>query len=202
MKALDIVSKASDFESLKQADIDENIITNINSRHYPVHEFNKLNRENSFNIFHTNINGLENLFDLLHNLINSTELDVDLITTSETSQKEKHNFNINIALRDTGFHSTLDHKTSSGGVAIYTKNDLSVFERDDLKVMDVNFGGMDEVEKGKNICGYVYQHPSSDITEFINYISKCLTKTRNVTLQETSMLTFRNMTLPPNIRSF
>ena len=94
MKALehlpsyDIVSQASDFESLIQADIDENIITNINSRYYPVHEFNKLNRENSFNIFHTNINGLEIKFDLLHNLINSTELDVDLITISETSQKE------------------------------------------------------------------------------------------------------------------
>ena len=49
MKALDnlpsydIVSKASDFESLKQTDIDENIITNINSGYYPVHEFNKLN---------------------------------------------------------------------------------------------------------------------------------------------------------------
>ena len=70
-------------------------------------------------------------------------------------------------------------KTSRGGVAIYTKNDLSVFERDDLKVMDVNFEAVwieIEVEKGKNIiCGCVYRHPSSDITEFINYISKCLT---------------------------
>ena len=156
LSSYDIVSKASDFESLKQADIDENIITNINSRYYPVHEFNKLNRENYFNIFHTNINGLENKFDLLHNLINSTELDVDLIAISETSQKEKHNRRYRLPFY-TG------SKTSRGGVAIYTNNDLSVFERDDLKVMDVNTEVVwieIEVEKGKNIiCGCVYRHP-------------------------------------------
>ena len=53
----------------------------INSRYYPAHDFKRQNKQNSFNIFHTNINGLENKFNLLHNLINSTELDVDLITS-------------------------------------------------------------------------------------------------------------------------
>ena len=43
-----------------------------------------------------------------------------------------------VSWRDTGFHSTLDRKPLGEGVAIYTKNYLSVFERDDLKVMDVN----------------------------------------------------------------
>ena len=68
MKALenlpnyDIFSQASDFNSLTQADV----ITNINSRYYPVLEFKKMINENYFNIFHTNINGREHKFDLLH----------------------------------------------------------------------------------------------------------------------------------------
>ena len=62
----------------------KNIITNINSRYYPADEFKKMNNENSFNIFHTNINGVEHKFNL-----NSSELDIDLISRSETSQKEE-----------------------------------------------------------------------------------------------------------------
>ena len=112
-------------------------------------------------------------------MINSTELGVGLITISETSPKEKHNFNVNIALDGYRLPFYTGSKSSRGGVAIYTKSDLSVFERDGLKVMDVNFEAVwieIEVEKGKNIiCGCVYRHPSSDMTEFINYISKCLT---------------------------
>ena len=97
MKALenlpnyDIFSKASDFDSLKQADVDENISTNINSRYYPAHAFKKINNENSYNIFHTNINVFEQV--RLHNFINSSE--VDLISRSETSRKEERD-DINI----------------------------------------------------------------------------------------------------------
>ena len=125
MKALEnlpnyeILSKASDFNSLKQADVNKNIITNINSRYYPAREFKKMNNENSFNIFHTNINGLEHKFDLLHNFINSLELDIDLISRSETSQKEERNFDISITMDGYRLPFSTGSKISRGGVAIY-----------------------------------------------------------------------------------
>ena len=37
----DIFSKASNFDSLKQADVDVSIITKMNSCYYPAHEFIK-----------------------------------------------------------------------------------------------------------------------------------------------------------------
>ena len=58
MKALenlpsyDIVSKAENFESVMQSDIDENIINNLNSRYYSAHEFQSLGKNNMFTIFH------------------------------------------------------------------------------------------------------------------------------------------------------
>ena len=49
----DMFSKASDFDSLKQADVFRIIITNINPSYYLAREFKKRNNENSFGIFHT-----------------------------------------------------------------------------------------------------------------------------------------------------
>ena len=83
LPSYEITSKACCFDSLKQSDLDENIITNIDSRYY---EFKNLNTNNNSNIFHANLNGLESKFELLHNYICSTKLDLDVINISETSQ--------------------------------------------------------------------------------------------------------------------
>ena len=63
LPSYEITSKASDFDLLKQHDIDENMVTSINSRYYPVYEYQSLNTQNSFNFFHSNVNGLEHKFD-------------------------------------------------------------------------------------------------------------------------------------------
>ena len=53
MKALEnlpnyeIASKITIFESLKESDIDENII-NLNSRYYPAQEFKSINKDDTF----------------------------------------------------------------------------------------------------------------------------------------------------------
>ena len=71
-------------------------------------------------------------------------------------------------------------KFSKGGVALYTKDNINAFEREDLKNIDDCFEAIwVEInnEKSKNIiCGCVYRHPNSDIQTFDNYINKCLTK--------------------------
>ena len=45
-------SKAYSIDSLSQSDIDENIMTNINSRYYSANEFKTIEKNNSFNILH------------------------------------------------------------------------------------------------------------------------------------------------------
>ena len=54
-----------------------------NSNFYSVKEMQKLKILNNFNIFHTNINGLENKFDLLHEFLSNSDSDFDIIGITE-----------------------------------------------------------------------------------------------------------------------
>ena len=176
----DIASKAHNIDSLNQHDIDINCIDNINSRYYPAHEFTSINKSDSFNILHSNLNGLENKFDEYHNFIASTQLNLDVLCISETSQKENNNFNLNVSIEGYKQPFALGSKTARGGVAIYVKNDLNVIERNDLNINNISFEAIwIEIlnSKTKNIlCGCIYRHPNSDVEEFTNYVSKCLSK--------------------------
>ena len=101
LPSYEITSKACCFDSLKQSDLDENIITNIDSRFHVITQlmiskFKNLNTNNNFNIFHANVNGLESKFELLHNFICSTKLELDVINISETSQNDDNIFDTNI----------------------------------------------------------------------------------------------------------
>ena len=79
-------SKAYNIDSLSQSGIDKNIITNINSRYYSANEFKTIKNNNSFNILHSNLNGLESKFVESHHFINNIEMDIDMLCISETSQ--------------------------------------------------------------------------------------------------------------------
>ena len=175
-----IYSKASTFNSLKNSDIDENIVANLNSRYYTAHEFKTLKRDQSFNIFHSNLDGLENKFELLHNFITSSNMDIDIINISETSQKLNESFNSNLSSESYTRPFTTGSKFSKGGVAIYAMENLNVIERDDLKEISDSFEIIwieINMDKTKNIiCGCAYRHPNTDISIFTNYISKCLRK--------------------------
>ena len=184
MKALEnlpsyeITSQAANFDALKPSNIDENIINNLNSRYYAAREFQSLANENSFNIFHSNMDGLENKFDLLHNFVNNTKLDLDIICLSETGQKLNYDFDTNITLVWYKQPFSTGSKFNKGGVAIYTRDNINVFEREDLKKIDDCFEAIwVEIENDKTqniICGCIYRHPNSDIEIFDNYIDKCL----------------------------
>ena len=50
LPTFDITSQAANFDSLKQYDIDENIIDNLNSRYYSAQEFQSLTANNPFNV--------------------------------------------------------------------------------------------------------------------------------------------------------
>ena len=88
LPSYETTSKAYSIYSLSQFDIDENIITNINSRYYSANEFEHINNNNSFNILHSNLNGLENKFEEYHNFVKNIEMDIDILCISETSKKK------------------------------------------------------------------------------------------------------------------
>ena len=115
----EIVSQAVNFGSLKQSDIDVNIINNLDSRYYSAHEFQGLKKENAFNILHSSLDGLENKFEQLHNFVNKTNMDMDVLCFSETSQKLNQDFITNVSI--TGYKQPFltGSKFTKGGVAIY-----------------------------------------------------------------------------------
>ena len=90
-------------------------------------------------MLHANFNGLENKIDLLHNFVNTTHLDFDIINISETSQRLNHDFTANIQIDGFKQPFVTGSNYSKGGVAIYAKDDLNVFEREDLSKCDDNF---------------------------------------------------------------
>ena len=125
-----------------------------------------------------NFNGLGNKFDQLYNFIKTTNLDIDIIGISETSQKENIDFNTNVSID--GYHLPFVNgsKTAKGGVAIYARENIIIWERDDLNIVNNDFESVwteIEVKNSKNIiCGCFYRHPTYQIDNFSNYISKCL----------------------------
>ena len=79
LPSYETTSKAYIIDSLSQSDIDENIITNINSRYYSANEFKTIKNNISFNILHSNLNGLESKFVEYHHFINNIEMDIDVL---------------------------------------------------------------------------------------------------------------------------
>ena len=70
------------------------------------------------------------------------------------------------------------HLLEKGGVAIYAKDKLNSLERADLKIQDIDFESTWIEIKNKTskniICGCIYQHPHHDLSEFLQYLEKCL----------------------------
>ena len=106
-------------------------------------------------------------------------MDIDVIGISETSQEEGQNFKGNVNIEGYKPPFCMGSKTARGGVALYAKEDLDTWERDDLDTANQFYEGIwieIENKKCKNIIvGCLYRHPSSDINDFELYLSKCLT---------------------------
>ena len=53
--------------------------SHLNSKYYNVYEFQKLNLNSNFNIFHSNVNGRESKFEILHEFLSGVESSLDVI---------------------------------------------------------------------------------------------------------------------------
>ena len=114
-------------------DIDENLVYKINCKYFNNEEFSKLStKENSLNIFHVNVNGLECHFEDLHHFLSESHLDFNAIFISETSQLHDTNFDKNVNIQNYSIF-TSETLSAKGGVAIYIKENLETVERKELK---------------------------------------------------------------------
>ena len=82
------------------------------SKYYSANDFQLLNISNNFNIFHSNINGLESIYiyiyiDNLNEFLSGSSSKIDVIALTETSEKEDTGFLTNVEIR--GF-SNVPHR--------------------------------------------------------------------------------------------
>ena len=90
----------------------------VSTNYYSVEDFKLLNIPKIFNIFHTNINGLESKLDHLYEFISGASNKIDIVALTETSEKEDNGFTGNVEIDGyQKFHTA--SKTSKGGTAIY-----------------------------------------------------------------------------------
>ena len=175
---LDDIDKEKDFETN---------LSNLSScEYYSCDEFQNLNLNNNFNIYHNNVNGLQTKFKFIHNFLLNTTSDIDIIAITETSEHiSNENFKNNIEL-DGYKLLTKPSKTNKGGVAIYTNSKFDSFERTDLNIVHDNFEAIWIEVKNKNrkniLCGVVYRHPNDNIecfNSFLDYIESTMLKISN-----------------------
>ena len=84
LPSLEIVHQTSSFTKYNIPDVDDIPILTT-SKYHSVSEFHKLNKQSNFNIFHSNVNGLETKFENLQNFLGEgkTAMDVAITETSE-----------------------------------------------------------------------------------------------------------------------
>ena len=179
LPTFEILSEVSKFNNLDSYDVDINITNNVSCKYYSVNNFYKHLNDNidNFNIFHSNLNGLETHFENLHEFLSSIPIDFDVINITETSQKVTENFKLNISID--GYDPFFTPSNSGkGGTGIYIKKMYDTIERSDLNILIDDFESMwVEIKnnKSKNIvCGCIYRHPRSNLKEFQDYMKRCL----------------------------
>ena len=130
---LEISTEASTFSNLQAYDLDLNMANLNDCKYYTVNEFHKLKLQKKFNIFHSNVNGLESKFDNLHEFLSSASFNMDIVAITETSQKTNENFIKNVSIEAYDIYST-GSQLARGGTVIYVNKNFDSFERNDLKI--------------------------------------------------------------------
>ena len=132
LPSFETISVTSNFTSFPQNEEDYTLPSYLNSKYYSVYDFQNLKIQNNFNIFHSNMNGLETKFDILHNFLSGSVSAFDVLGITETSQNAVNSFTSNVSLE--GYKPFYTPTNSSyGGTALYVKNNLESFERTELK---------------------------------------------------------------------
>ena len=125
---VEIVNETSQFSNVSSNEASVEIPSKSCSNYYSVEDFKILNIPKNFNIFHTNINGLESKLDNLYEFISGASNKIDIVALTETSEKEDNGFTGNVEIDGYQKCHTAS-KTSKGGTAIYVNKYFDLFER-------------------------------------------------------------------------
>ena len=174
-----IINVTDEISSIKPTDINE-LPSNSSSKYYSNDQVKKVKLDRKFNIFHSNLNGLESKLDNLQQFIASLNNKLDIITLSETSEQEDTGFIGNIEIEGYKLEHHSPTKTSKGGTAIYVDNRMNTLKRDDLTASSKEFeSSWIEIKNKKSrniIVGCIYRHPHNNFTEFFEFLEQCLIK--------------------------
>ena len=184
LPSLEIIHETSSFYKYSLPDVDElDVPTLLTSKYHSVNEFQKLKIEKNFNIFHSNVNGLESKLDTLQTFLSTAKSAMDVIAITETSEHSTQSFISNINIDDYTPAFSTPSLSQKGGTALYIKKAYNAFERNDLKVQHADFEGVwveIKNDSDKNIvCGCVYRHPRRNPETFLQYLDLTLSKISN-----------------------
>ena len=96
--------------SLRDFDIDENLIHNVNSKYYDIIDFTMVDKNpNSLSMFHINLRSLSAHLEELQLLLKSLKANFDVIAISETKEQSE-GFLKNVSLDGYTIHSNIESK--------------------------------------------------------------------------------------------
>ena len=132
LPTLNSVNLTHELPDFPNQDEDDELPNHLNSKYYSVYEFQKLKVQNNFNIFHSNVNGLELKHGTLNSFLSGVTSAIDVVAITETSEDSTNSFTSNVSIDGYKPYFTATN-SSKGGTAIYVKEIFDVFERMDLK---------------------------------------------------------------------
>ena len=175
---LEVLTEVSKFSNQSDNEVDYNLPIRSSCKYYSVNEVQNLKINNNFNIFHSNVNGLEAKIDNLYEFISNTSSELDVIAITETSHKNNEFFTTNVSIE--GYKEFYTSNSSKGGTALYVKDNYDVFELSDLKTQNDCFESVwVEIKNKRNknvLCGCICRHPKYDLSEFMIYLETSLKK--------------------------
>ena len=179
LPSLETIYEASSFSKYNLPDIDAETPNLVTSKYHTVANFQKLKIEKDFNLFHSNVNGLESKYGTLHAFLNDAKSAMDVIAITETSENNDHGFFKNVSMEGYEPFQTPTF-TRKGGTLMYVNSNFNSTERIDLKAQTNDFESVwvEIVNKSsKNIvCGCIYRHPRYDASSFMDYMDSTLSK--------------------------
>ena len=118
LPSLEKIYETNNFSNYPSQSDEYSLPSNLSSKYHTVSEFQKLKIEKNFNIFHSNVNGLESKFGTLHTFLAGAASQVDVIAITETSEHIDHGFLSNIDMDGYKLYNTATN-SSKGGTVLY-----------------------------------------------------------------------------------
>ena len=97
LPSLEIIHETSSYYKYSLPDVNElDVPMLLTSKYHSVNDFQQLKIEKNFNIFHSNVNGIESKIDCLQMFLGGSKSVMDVLAISETSEHSEQSFITNV----------------------------------------------------------------------------------------------------------